>query len=891
METKKIKIIRILDKIKPIKFSGNASKSLFSVALILTLTACTILTSLPAAEAHTPPWSIPMYAYLSVAPNPVGIGQAAFVNFWLDKPPPTAAGAYGDRYENLKITVNKPDGTTQVLGPYRSDAVGGAFTMFTPDQLGTYTFQFSFPGQTLAGKNPNPITGNAANDTVGDYMQPATSAVVTLIVQQQQVVSSPENPLPTGYWTRPIQSTNTEWQKISGNWLGLAASTFALTGMYNASGNFNPYTTAPNTAHIVWTKPVAFGGMIGGEFGGSRQSNYYSASQYEPKFAPIIINGVLYYTHWPGSYTHPSGWEAVDLRTGKTIWTKDTSEVLRAGQTLNYISPNQYGAIPYLWAMPLNATGFGFGGTTYYSLYEAMTGDFILNIVDAVPMTLTESEDGSLIGYFVNQTSRTLNMWNSTHAIQYPTSNATVNWMWRPALNSRINFSRGIMWTVPLATTLGGSPITPNLGISKVGSDVVLMTSLLGGLGSAYWNPGYQIEAGYSAKTGQQLWIVNRTQPLWCRIVMGPAGEGVYTEYIEETMDWTGYSLTTGQKLWGPSEVRANAWSYYGVQTVLAYGNLYAFDFGGYVNCYDIKTGTLEWTWNTGTSGYETPYGVYVLWTFTTGTVADGKLYVPGGHMYSPPLFNGAQQYALDTTSGKLVWSIKSFDVTSAPAIADGHMVVLNAYDNQIYCYSKGQSATTVSATPKVTAKGASIMIEGTITDQSPGQTCLGIPQKGTPAIADESMSAWMEYLYMQQPKPTNATGVNVKLTAVDPNGNTVDIATVTSDANGLFYYKWTPQLEGSYKISASFEGSNSYYASSSMTSAGVDPASAAPTQQPTAQPSSTIAPTIVPTATASPSPVPNTGAGLGTEVYIAIAAAAVIAIVAAAALILRKRR
>jgi len=35
------------------------------------------------------------------------------------------------------------------------------------------------------------------------------------------------------------------------------------------SGNaaFAPYTTAPDTAHILWTKPIMYGGIVGGEFG------------------------------------------------------------------------------------------------------------------------------------------------------------------------------------------------------------------------------------------------------------------------------------------------------------------------------------------------------------------------------------------------------------------------------------------------------------------------------------------------------------------------------------------------------------------------------------------------------------------------------------------------
>ena len=79
-----------------------------------------------------------------------------------------------------------------------------------------------------------------------------------------------------------------------------------------------------------------------------------------------------------------------------------------------------------------------------------------------------------------------------------------------------------------------------------------------------------------------------------------------------------------------------------------------------------------------------------------------------------------------------------------------------NAYDNRLYCYAKGLSATTVSAADTAIPEGSSVLIKGTVTDQSPGKTCLGIPAKGTPAIADASMSEWMEYLYQQQPMPTN---------------------------------------------------------------------------------------------------------------------------------------
>ena len=88
---------------------------------------------------------------------------------------------------------------------------------------------------------------------------------------------------------------NSNWNTISGNWLGTEAFTNGGLG-YNCSTNFNPYTTAPNSAQILWTKPVGFGGLIGGEYGGTASSNFYSTGQYEAYFKAVIMNGILYYT-------------------------------------------------------------------------------------------------------------------------------------------------------------------------------------------------------------------------------------------------------------------------------------------------------------------------------------------------------------------------------------------------------------------------------------------------------------------------------------------------------------------------------------------------------------------------------------------------------------------
>jgi hypothetical protein len=73
-------------------------------------------------------------------------------------------------------------------------------------------------------------------------------------------------------------------------------------------------------------------------------------------------------------------------------------------------------------------------------------------------------------------------------------------------------------------------------------------------------------------------------------------------------------------------------------------------------------------------------------------------------------------------------------------------------------------------------------------------------------------------------------TGVPVALTAIDSNGNAIDIGTATTSAYyGTFEMAWTPPTQGTYKIIASFAGDNSYGSSAAATAVTVGPASETP--------------------------------------------------------------
>ncbi|MGD0071856.1 MAG: PQQ-binding-like beta-propeller repeat protein [Candidatus Bathyarchaeia archaeon] len=854
------------------------------IAVLLTVSMTASMMLVPNAGAHTPAVTYPTYSFMSVSPNPVGVGQTVRVNFWVNLPPPTASAQYGDRWTNMSVYVTAPDGTTTKIGTYTSDDTGGTSTTYTPTVVGNYTFQMKFGGETLAGNNLPPGYTSASYPEIGDYYGPSVSNVFSVTVQQEQISYPPVVPLPTNYWTRPIYGENNGWYSIAGNWLGLAASTFAATGMYNATGNYNPYTTAPNSAHILWTKPEAFGGIIGGEFGSSETANYYSTSQYEPKFAPIIMQGILYYTFYPGASTYPEGWVAVDLHTGQTIWTKTEAqvngEVLKCGQILNMITPNQYGAEAFLWSIPASGAGFG-GSPSYMSMYDALTGEWILNVTGTTGMTLTEDDHGNLIGYYINSGSifappdYTLCMWNSTADINLNVGNyaggpsVTDQWMWRPPQGAQLAFNTTVaangessittLCHLPLTDTSGKSLVTMMsyfgftfasylLGISAVQSGVVYMTGSTAG-SSYLYQSGWMEEAAFSATDGSKLWgVTNRTEVPYSIVYSGGvwSGSNAYVELTESTLSVSGYSLTTGAQLWGPTALpNASPFSSLGANSVVANGSIYIWLYGGDVYSFNIVTGHLNWQYHTPPGGYESPYGVEPLWTFSVGTVADGKLFVPEGHMYSPPLFHKAQQLALNTTNGNVVWSIDAFDVTSAPAISDGVMTTLNAYDNQIYAWGLGPTAMTVTAPDVGVTTATPITIRGTVTDISAGTKqeaqAANFPN-GVPAVSDASQTAWMEYVYMQQPCPTNVTGVPVTLSVLDSNHNYRQIGSTTSDGTGMFTFTWTPDIPGDYTVVANFAGSNSYYPSSAETSFSAS--SPAPTAAPTATPISNIATT-----------------------------------------------
>ena len=259
------------------------------------------------------------------------------------------------RLGSQTVTVKKPDGTTETLGPFKTDSTGGTGTVYVPNQVGNYTLQTHFPAQwynwTAATVDPA-RTGNF-------WYKESSTPEYTLFVTEQPTQYYPGVPLPTEYWSRPIDAQNREWASISGNWLK----------HNNGMPQYHPNNNAPRTAHVLWTQPITYGGLAG-NYGSIA---YELGDAYEGKFfGSIIIDGILFYNRdrtTGGSATEQQV-VAKDVHTAEELWarTLGSNERLAFGQMLYWDTYNMHGIFPYLWTTT---------GTTWKA-YDAYTGRWIL---------------------------------------------------------------------------------------------------------------------------------------------------------------------------------------------------------------------------------------------------------------------------------------------------------------------------------------------------------------------------------------------------------------------------------------------------------------------------------------------------------------------------------
>jgi hypothetical protein len=311
--------------------------------------------------------------------------------------------------------------------------------------------------------------------------------------------------------------------------------------------------------------------------------------------------------------------------------------------------------------------------------------------------------------------------------------------------------------------------------------------------------------------------------------------DGAAVFWVHDTLQYYCFSTDTGEYMWGPAEseyyMNYYGWTELGERPPMIYnGKLYSSGAGGVIYCYDLTNGTVLWSYEA-----DDPYQEYLFsnnWWQFFWYITDGKLYSAHmEHSAIEPMPRGAPFLCLDAETGELIWRanglFRSTRWGGRGIIGDSVMVSFDTYDNRLYGVGKGPSALTLEMATDVTTQGNSIMVKGKVTDVSPGTEDIKLRLRfpnGVPAVADESMSQWMLYVYKQFACPADVKGVDVFVKIQDPNGDYYS-ETVTADSTGAFSMSWAPSVVGDYQVTVMFEGSKSYYPSYATTSFVVDAA------------------------------------------------------------------
>jgi len=528
---------------------------------------------------------------------------------------------------------------------------------------------------------------------------------------------------------------------------------------------YYPYTTAPRSAHILWKKETATSGIIGG---GELTAPYSWSLSATGASGPTIELMGKFYMNTRG------GFACYDLRTGEELWWAEGS--ISCAQIVPTARDRAY-----LW-------GFS---TNQLRRYSRNDGALQLTIDTGLPGGLSSFSDMTEEGVF----------YFYTFAAGYGTT-AEPGWCikWDPAKAVGTDFQSGIVWN-----------ITIPVGTSSV-------PDIWGGV--LVFGRQSNRQVAFDTTTGAEMWDVWRDQTYGG----GPpgrsfAGDGKLYYWHDDERFYEAINIYTGASVWNSTPTTEPWGAFSAYMPCVAYGLLINGFYDGYMRAYNTTTGETEWEVYSGDTT-ETPYNTWAMWQ--SAKAGGGVAFMgTGEHSPTPPVNRGYRLFAVDVNDGTLLWTLAG--LWGLDLIAEGYLLADNDYDGYLYAIGKGQTETTVSASPSVVSKGSTVLIEGTVLDQSPAQP-------GTPCISDESMTAWMDYLHMQKPCPLDITGVPVTLRAMRSDGSLIELGTATSDQAGYFAKAWTPPDEDLYTITASFEGSDSYWMSWGSTGLSVGPEPPEPT-------------------------------------------------------------
>lgn len=197
---------------------------------------------------------IDTYAFIRVDPNPVGINQTVLVCFWI-QPSPTTAGIESGTWQDITIEVTRPDGSVETIADLTTDATGVGWIHYTLSEIGTWTFQMSFPGYT---------------SDAGDYYTPSESNIEALSVQEDPVdyelgdltCELPDveiedwpmfqhDPQHVGFTVSEAPIKNVLWTYETGEPV-LSSPAVAYNTVYVGSNDHNVYALNADDGSVVW---------------------------------------------------------------------------------------------------------------------------------------------------------------------------------------------------------------------------------------------------------------------------------------------------------------------------------------------------------------------------------------------------------------------------------------------------------------------------------------------------------------------------------------------------------------------------------------------------------------------------------------------------------------
>ena len=304
--------------------------------------------------------------------------------------------------------------------------------------------------------------------------------------------------VPTEYWTRPIEGQNDQWYTVSSNWLAGSHDRDNGGGenRYQADG------TAPNSPHILWTRPTEDNGIVGGaNLSRTDVGNAFNAgSQYQPRWTnQVIMFGRLYYSPNVLSSGSSSFMDCVDLKTGELIYevntgadqsntgglgVSTTGNMFAFGYYYSQDDPNEHGVQNPGWLFSNN----------YAIGYQPERGFPWLNITGVPTGFELNAPSGENLRYVLTNIGTTA---NPSYALSQWNSSKTI-----PMIGAGSNPSSQHRSTQALQTgmiiTESQSPVEHGLTVQL--SELVLWVTTYG----APTDPGQQAQAAQATHTQTQ---------------------------------------------------------------------------------------------------------------------------------------------------------------------------------------------------------------------------------------------------------------------------------------------------------------------------------------------------------------------------------------------------